>query len=200
MADADNLMAPLSNAHISIAAKGSTAPAGATTTLDAAFTDLGNILPGSVSLQNSVSFKDIKAWGVRDPIKKLVDTIERGFSCSVMDWTREVVEFALGGGDGFVTNPDATGESMYEVPDEPDLNEKIAVVDWAIGDYTIRLVYPRVQLSSVDDIALPDDDAISIPIKISTLATSGLSPMRWLTDFPGLAAPSGGGGEEGGGT
>lgn len=157
---------------------GTTLPTDTTTTLDAAFKEMGYAAEDGVVNTNSPSVENIKAWGgdiVATPVTEKPDT-----------WKAKLIE-ALNVdvlktvyGSANVTGTLATGITVDASSDDPD--EMSWVFDMVMRDGAAkRVVLPRATITEIGDISYVDNDVTGYEITLTAMPdASGKSHYEYL--------------------
>lgn len=151
------------------AAKGTTAPTDATTTLGEAFKALGYCSEDGLVNSNSPSTTDIKAWG-GDTVLNIQEEKTDTFQTTLIEVLNpEVLKAVYGSGN--VSGTLAEGLTIEANAEEPE--EAVWVVDMVMNSNTVkRVVIPHGKISEVGDITYSDSDAVGYEVTITALPDS----------------------------
>ena len=142
---------------------GTTLPTNATSSLDAAFKNLGYVSEDGLTNTNTASTEQIKAWGgdiVAQPQTEKPDT----FAATFIESMNEDVLKATYGDDN-VSGALATGITIRA--NSKELPAGAWVVDMVLGKNMKRIVIANGQVTEVGDIEYKDDSLIGYPLTIT---------------------------------
>lgn len=142
---------------------GTTLPTDATSTLNAAFKNLGYVSEDGLVNSNTAESESIKAWG-GDVVANLQTEKPDTFTATFIEAMNEDVLKATYGDDN-VSGALATGLTIKA-------NSKVLpvgswVIDMILGNNMKRIVIARGQVTEVGDIEYKDDTVIGYPLTIS---------------------------------
>lgn len=159
------------------AALGSTLPTDATTSLDAAFKELGYVSEDGVSNNNSPSSDNVKAWGGATVLVLQNEKTD--------EWTLTLIE-ALNEnvlktiyGDSKVT---VNGTAITVQATADQLADACYVIEMSLkGGALKRVVIPDGAISEVGEVVYKDDDPIGYEITINALPnSSGVTHYEYI--------------------
>lgn len=157
---------PRTSGSIFRAPLGTTLPTDATTTLGAAFVQLGYVSDDGVVNANTPESEKIKAWGGDTVLTPLTEK-EDEFQLTLLEVLNSDVLAAVYGED-HVTGTLATGITVEATSEESE--EAVWVVDMIMrGGVLKRIVIPDGKISDMDDITYKDDEAIGYALTITAL-------------------------------
>ena len=146
---------------------GTTLPTDATTSLAAAFTELGYASEDGLTNSNSPESDAIKAWG-GDTVLTLMTSREDTFSVTLIEALKADV-LKLVYGETNVSGALDTGISV--AVNAKDLEEHAFVVDMIMKDNSVkRIVIPQAKITELGEVAYTDSDAVGYEITITCMA------------------------------
>lgn len=152
-----------------VAAKGTTLPTDATTSLGSAFTCLGYVSDDGLENQNEMDVSEIKAWGGSIVYRSLTGLTDNFVLKLIESENEDVLKNVYG--DSNVT-VDGSGNIKVDIVTE-DPQEKVWVFDLALrGNRAKRIVIPDGAVTSRDAITYNDSDAIAYGITVSAYPDS----------------------------
>lgn len=165
-----------------VAPTGSTAPADATTALDAAFVDLGAINEDGISLSPSRSIEKIRAWQAAKAVRTVVTEDELSVGFSLMQWNEDSIALAFGGGTFSVAN---VTETKYVPPAAGTVDERSFVFEWVDGAISNRLYVPRGMVSEIGEITVTKTGAVELALTVEVLGSTP-DDFVYFTDDPAV--------------
>jgi hypothetical protein len=151
------------------AAKGTTAPTDATTTLAADFKALGYCSEDGLTNSNSPETTDIKAWG-GDTVLNIQEEKSDTFQFTLIEVLNEEVLKAIYGSAN-VSGTLATGIEIQANADEQE--EAVWAIDMVMNSNTVkRVVIPHGKISEIGDISYTDSDAVGYEVTVTALPDS----------------------------
>ena len=155
---------------VSIAPTSTTLPTDATTTLDAAFVNLGYISEDGMKQGMTRDSEAIKAWG-GDTVMTSQTEFEETFTFTLIEALSIDVRKAVYG-DANVTGALATG--ITTVVNSAELGLHAWVVDLVYNGAVSRIVIPNGKVSEIGDTSYVDGEPVGYEITVTALPdTSG---------------------------
>lgn len=150
------------------AAKGTTLPTDATTTLAAAFKDMGYISEDGVTNTNSPDSEKIKDWGGQTVLvvtTEKPDTFKLTFLESL---NSNVLETVYG-----QSNVTVSGSTITVAASADELEEYVYAIDMVMrGGALKRVVIPHGVLSELGDVVYKADEAVGYEVTLEALPDS----------------------------
>lgn len=184
MKDAGELVVG-SNGSIYTAPLGSALPDSIDDPLSEAWPDLGYASEEGVTWVDGKTMEPIRAWQSFYDLRRLVASKEGSLAFQLMQWNRDTVELAFGGGT--VTEP-APGAYLYTPPEPQDVDERMMAVEWEDGDSDFRLIFPKGIVSENVETNIVRTAAALLPITFALLGQDGVPPFILQTNHPAFAA------------
>ena len=151
------------------AVAGTTPPADATTSLAAAFKDLGYCSEDGLVNSNSPSSTNIKAWG-GDTVLSIQEEKEDTFQLTLIEALNTEVLKAVYGSTN-ITGALNTGLTVKANSKEPE--DGVWAIELVLNSNTVkRVVIPKGKITEIGDISYTDSDAIGYEITITALPDS----------------------------
>lgn len=161
---------------------GTTAPSSSTTSLNAAWVQLGYVTEDGVSLSVEPSIEEFTSWNSRNPIRRELVSQSITVSFALQQFSGDNVILAFGGGEITTSGSQYT----YSFGDESQaLEEKALLVEWADGDRNWRAHFARGTVTDTVETTLSRTDLSVLPITFSVLeAPDGGAPGFIVSDDP----------------
>ena len=176
IAGTDNLASQVkigSGGKVWVAPIGTVIPANETVAPAAAFKPLGFITEDGVTIRDSKTVQEKRAWQNRYPVKRWVNSraYEVSFTLEQINWL--TFPFAMGGGT--LTEPTA-GKFKY-VPPAPDfLDSRALLIDWSEGAVLYRLFIPEGLVTDNVEFQVQAEDTIELPVTYGAIF-NGVDPV-----------------------
>jgi hypothetical protein len=158
-----------------------TLPTDLDTALDAAFKEVGYASDDGVTFTKSESVEDINVWQKQTPARKIVTGRDFSAVASLVQFTRENVEVAFGGGEW--TSP-KSGVYRFDPPKDYDpLTDWVAVIETKDGERVDRWVIERCNITGDVETHAVRNAAMLLPITLSALTPDGKDrPWYYLSN------------------
>lgn len=151
---------------------GTTLPESATAQLDDGFTSSGYCSDDGLSLTMDRSTNDISDWsGIT--VRKILESFDGTLAWSEMQMSYEALCHAFG--DDHVTRVGATedhGEQVTVLVNKDLPPRREWVFNMKDGKARIRIVVPDGQVTNVDEISFVSNDAVKLPLTLTTYQDS----------------------------
>jgi len=168
------------------AAKGTTLPTDAITTLDGAFKGLGYVSEDGLVNTNTASTEQVKAWGgdvVLTPSTEKEDT----FTFTLIEiLNADVLKFVYG--DANVSGAIETGITI--AANNSEAQERVIAIDMVINNALKRIVIPKGKVTSIGDIEYVDGSPVGYPVTLTAFPDgAGNTHYEYIINDPNI--PSG---------
>lgn len=152
--------------------------------LDEDFVELGYATDDGVKWTTGRTIVDIPAWQSFYALRKIVTEVEATLAFALMQWSRDTITFALGGG----TVTGTVGAYQYTPPDPSVIDERMLAVEWQDGDNNFRLIYTRGLVTENVETDVTRAAAAVLPVTFAALGSAGVDPYILQTDSAAFAA------------
>lgn len=172
--------------RIFIAPQGTPLPSDVTTTLNAAFKELGYTDENGVQISPSVNSFEVPAWQTALPVKTGISSIGMTLKFVAIQVTKDTTAQYFFGGAW--TNTVAVGK--LDMPSNPSLAQRAMVIEWnddAAVPNTNRLVFGNGFITDRDSMQLQRTQATVLGMTFQVLDNSG-NLGYWLTNDANLAS------------
>jgi hypothetical protein len=166
-----------------------TLPTDVETVLDPLLGEVGYASDDGVTFNKSEEIEDINVWQSQNPVDKIVTKRDFSAGASLMQWNRETVATAFGGGTW--TEP-KVGVFRFDPPADYDpLTKWTAVIETITGDRIDRWVIERCTITGDIETQAVRNAAMMLPITLSALTPDGKArPWYYLSNDPSFEAGS----------
>lgn len=172
---------------VRVAPIGTAIPASISVAYAAGWVDLGFVSEDGVSWTDGKSTSPIRAWQSFYDIRTLIESREGTLSFNLLQWNRETVELAFGGGTW--TEEIADTDFKYVPPPASTVDERMLAVDWLDGVRLYRLIFARGIVTENVETNLVRTSAAELPISFSLLGSDSGDPWELHTNDPVFDAP-----------
>jgi hypothetical protein len=136
--------------------------------LDADWNDLGYLSEDGIQGTFGLETTDIRAWQAETPIRRIVNARTGEITVSLMEWSKETVELAMGGG---TWTPGAGNTFTYTFPTAADSIAEFAVLfDVEDGDTHFSFAFYRATVSGGVTTQFIRGTPALLPVTLSLLA------------------------------
>jgi len=170
---ADNVVVGITG-RVYVAPADTTAPTTSTSTLDAAFVDLGYVSTDGVEFSTDKTTTQIRAWQNADLVREVVTESTVTYSFALLESSQAVIEAYFGSTmtDGKISlDPSSTGGS------------KSFVIDVVDGDKAIRHYIPTGEILSVEAQTIANGEALMYGVTVTAYATAGRTADIFYSEF-----------------
>lgn len=142
-------------------------PTDLTTALDPAFSEVGYASDDGVTFNKSEEVEDIMVWQSPTAVEKIVTGRNFGANTTLVQWNRESVALAFGGGEW--SEPKA-GVYRFDPPSDYDpLTKWVAVIETIAGERIDRWVIERCTITGDVETQAVRNAPMALPIELSAL-------------------------------
>lgn len=164
-----------------VAPVGSTAPADASTALDAAFKSLGYCSEDGLTNSNGIEVTDVKAWGgdiVNSLLSQKTDTYHFKL---IENLNADVLKTVYGS-----KNVTVSGDTIEIVSKAEDTERFAWVFEIVLNSKTIKRIYvPEAKITEIGDIVYKDDEPIGYEVTISAYPDATANThYEWIETNP----------------
>lgn len=164
-----------------VAPVGTAAPATILVAPSATWLKLGYTTTDGVTFLDGKTLEPIRAWQEFYPIRNIVTEKVASLAFVLMQWNKDTVPLAFGGG---AVVEDAPGAFSYEPPAPSVMDERAAILEWQDGAKDYRLIVARVMVSENVETNLVRTAEAGLPITLSVLGETGVAPWLLQTNDP----------------
>lgn len=157
-----------------------TAPTAIDDAVDTDLIELGYVSEDGLTFTEEKETAEIRAWQAAYPVRRLVTSRTFSVSLALMEWKRETVKAAFGGGTFTETTADT--EFKYEPPAEDDLYEMSFLIDFNDGTRDFRLWVPKAIVTDLGEITMRRNEAALFPITFEAISDGTAAPWALFTD------------------
>lgn len=168
---------PKTTGAVFVAPLGTALPTDASSTLAAAYVELGYVSEDGITNENTPENEDIKAWGgtvVYSSQTEKTDT----FTFSLLETLKaDVLKVVYG--DSNVTEE---GNNITINATTDELPERVYVIDMLLRNGSLkRIVIPDGKISELGEITYKDDELAGYELTITCLPTDGATHKEYIT-------------------
>lgn len=157
-----------------------TAPTEIDSSVDTDLKEFGYVSPDGISFHEEKDTAEIRAWQAAYPVRRLVTGRKFVVSMSLMEWKRETISAAFGGGTW--TETTANTKFSYTPPDADDLYEMSFLIDFNDGTRDFRLWVPRAIVVDFGEVTLRRDESAMLPLTIEATSDGTSAAFTLFTD------------------
>ena len=170
---ADNVVVGITG-RVYVAPVDTAAPTTSTSTLDAAFVDLGYVSTDGVEFSTDKTTSQIRAWQNADLVREVVTESTVTYSFNLLESSQAVIEAYFGSamtGGKISLDPTATG------------GRKSFVIDIVDGDKAIRHYVPTAEILSVEAQTIANGEALMYGVTVTAYASAGRTADIFYSEF-----------------
>jgi hypothetical protein len=151
------------------------------TALDPLFKEVGFASDDGATCTKSEASEDINVWQSQTPIDKIVTSRDFTVAMTLMQWNRDNVEIAFGGGEWSEPNP---GVFRFDPPADFDpLTKWVAVLETVVGERIDRWVFERGIITGDVETQAVRNAPMMLPISLAALTPAGKDrPWYYLSN------------------
>lgn len=164
-----------------------TAPTEIDSSVDTDLKEFGYVSPDGLRFHEEKDTSDIRAWQAAYPVRRLVTARRFVVSFDLMEWKRETISAAFGGGTW--TETTANTKFRFDPPDADDLYEMSFLIDFNDGTRDFRLWIPRSIVVDFGEVVLRRDESAMFPLTIEATSDGTAAPFQLFTDDVTFDAP-----------
>jgi len=155
--------------------------------LDAIFNEVGFFSEDGVTFNKSEEKEEIRVWQSPTAVDEIVTSRDFSAGGSLMQWNRDTVAIAFGGGEWSEPEPDVY---RFDPPNDYDpLTKWVGVLETIAGDRVDRWVIKRGTFTGDIETQAVRNAAMALPITLSALTPTGdTRPWYYLSNDPAFAA------------
>lgn len=171
---------PKTSGSIFRAVKGTAVPTDATSTLAAAYKDLGYVSEDGVTNETSRESETVRAWG-GDPVLTTQTEYTDSFTFTLIE-AKNVDVLKTVFGETNVTE-DGTTHLITIQANSKELEEGVYVIDQIYNNAVSRFVIPHGKVTEIGEVSFVDDDAVGYEVTINgTPDTSGNTHYQYILE------------------
>jgi len=141
------------------------------TSLDAAFSEVGYASTDGVTFTKSEETEDIEVWQSKTAVRKIVTKRDFSAATSLVQWNRQNVSLAMGGGEWTEPKP---GVYRFDPPKDYDaLTDWVAVIETVDGERVDRYVIEKCNITGDVETQAVANAAQMLPLTLSALTPDG---------------------------
>lgn len=167
-----------------VAPVGTAMPADESTSLNAAFKNLGFTTDDGVGFNVSYETASRMSSQALDPTLRIRTGRDTTVTCGLQQWNQDTIPLALGGGTVSV----ATTHATYNAPDASVIDYRALILHSVNGDKVGRILIPKVMVTETGEISFSKDQESVLDITFGTIASSAAAPWTILGDTDLLPA------------
>lgn len=162
MADADQVRVGIDGA-VRTAPLGTTAPTNPTTAYAAGWVDLGYLSDAGIDEDQNDGWSEIRAWQNKAIVRRTLDMFEQTFKYTLIETT--AAGLSLYHKNSLITTASAVSTLQVVPPAENLAAFGIDIID---GDFNMRIIIPKGEVTSVGTITYNGSDPIGYELTITS--------------------------------
>jgi hypothetical protein len=170
------------NGDIYVAAEGTAIP-GDWTDLDSApWTKIGLISEDGLGVEPKTTIQGIKAWQSLYDVRRIKTKIEATMKFAIMEWTKENIIFAFGGGSWAPGQGVGNDMNIY-TPPTPDEQAIWAISAKVLdGPLKLGLYFPQVTVDEIAEVKFKREEAALLEVTTGVLGSATMPPWQMFSD------------------
>jgi hypothetical protein len=158
-----------------------TLPTDVETDLDPLFKEVGFASDDGATCTKGEESEDINVWQSQTPVDKIVTSRDYSVAMTLMQWSRDNVALAFGGGEWSEPKP---GVFAFDPPaDFEPLTKWVAVLETISGERIDRWVIFRAIVTGDVETQAVRNAAMMLPITLAALTPPGMErPWKYLSN------------------
>ncbi len=133
-----------------------------------AYTAVGYISDGGMTVGIARQINDVNVWQSLDPVRKIPQSRTVSLKLELMEFSTTNVIYALGGGTATL----GTATGTYTMPSPSDVVTLAVIADVIDGSYTFRYFFPSMYQAGDLEIPVGRTDAAKLSVEFNNLASS----------------------------
>lgn len=169
-----------------VAPVGTAMPADETTSLNAAFVNLGFTTDDGVGFNVSYDTATRNSSQALDPTLRIRTGRDTTVTVGLQQFNQTTLPLALGGGTVTVS----TTHTSYSAPDPEDIDYRALITHSVYGGKVLRICIPKVMVTETGDISFAKEEESVLDLTFGAIASSAAAPWTLLgnTDLLAVAA------------
>lgn len=184
MAVNDNLVRVGVTGSVYAAPVGTALPTNTSSSLNAAFVEVGHVTLDALTEQMSVTKELVRSWQRPVGIRQVTTEVAWTFTFQALETSELVLELYYGG----ATSAVATGIVTTTIPSVMESTEKAFVIQVDDGNITTRYVIPKGDITDRGEVPIRGTEGTFYEMTVAVLGTSIDALGYRITDDPVFAA------------